>query len=110
MQPFTENIQTFALRGNMFAHTATFLGGATSLSVNTSDIDTMTGLDIFERIWDSQTNEFIGRYVVQIELPLDEDKYCFNVTALQSSSDEQVVEPKTAMIGLCYYVPIQRIN
>lgn len=91
IHPFVPNIRFEFI---MFAHTATFEDGSTTLSVNTSDIDPETGDPYFETLFDPISNEIVGRYTVKMHLPEGETKYCFTSAAYQSSSDEQEVEAK----------------
>lgn len=81
MRPYIPNVRW---QFDMFASTATFGGGLTSLSVNTSDTE-------FEEVFDPHTGESIGQLLIELELPSEEDKYCFNAKALQASSPEKVV-------------------
>src|SRR5208337_2558742 len=44
----------------MFAHTSTFLGGATSFTVNTSDSQSSLGEPGFQQVYNPTTNEYDG--------------------------------------------------
>ena len=85
----------------MFAHTSTFAGGATSLSVNTSDIDPATNASAFEQHNDSTTNENLGTYTLELEVPANETKYCFRTGVFQSSSQEMTIAAEGTSTNGC---------
>jgi hypothetical protein len=61
----------------MFAHTSTFTNGATTKTVNTHT---------FQQIIDSTTGDTLGEMNLEIEIPPNEDSYCFNLSIGQHSS------------------------
>jgi hypothetical protein len=86
--PYVPNIR---LEFVMFAHRATFRGGVTAFSVNSSDVDPATGKPLFRVARDEATGEDVGSYRFDIEVPEGESSYCFRTKAYQSSSDEQEI-------------------
>jgi hypothetical protein len=85
MRPYVPDIRW---QFNMFASTSTFAGGVTSLSINTSDFNPITGEPFFTQVFDSATGETVGEYLFDIEVPDGESKYCFTATPNQSASKE----------------------
>jgi hypothetical protein len=75
IRPFVANLD---LDFSMFSHSSTFAGGVSQLIFNTSDSDVSVE-------WDPDTQEYIGRYFYDIEIPEDEDSYCFRVNIDQVS-------------------------
>ncbi len=73
IRPYVANLN---VRCEMFAHTATFAGGDTELSLNT------TG-DFFQVI-DEETSQVIGQAIIDIEFPPGETDFCFNIFTSQS--------------------------
>lgn len=69
----------------MFAHRATFAGGAKNILWNTSDLYP-NGTPVMESTFDPLTNEMIGRSIVELELPVGETMYCFDWTGSQINS------------------------
>jgi hypothetical protein len=83
MHPYIPNIVfTF----DMFAHSSTFAGGVTHLSVTTSDTDPQTGSTAFKQEANDQTGQTDGVYTLELQMPPDEMAYCFTVQAHQSAS------------------------
>lgn len=96
LRPYVPNLR---FQFNMFASTSTFGGGATNISVNTSDIDPSTGQTFFKQVLDPETGEIVGEYDLSLEVPPEEIKYCFWVQAFQSSSQEKIICGKEAVNG-----------
>jgi len=67
----------------MFAHTATFRGGAKSMSVSTTGGPSTNGEAPFAQVFDENTQETIGTFSFEIEVPSNEDKYCFRIERRQ---------------------------
>ena len=82
MRPYIPNIR---IEFDLFAHTSTFAGGATSLSFNTSDIDPTTDRPLMKQVYDPATNEYIGQYFLELDVPPGETKYCFNIHAFDEA-------------------------
>lgn len=87
---------------DMFASTATFTGGQTSLSINTSDLS-------FREIYDPVSGETVGEFDLDIELPDGEDKYCFNLQPRQSGSADVPVGAMGAINGHGCKVTVSQI-
>ncbi|MBA3937065.1 MAG: hypothetical protein H0X38_06360 [Planctomycetes bacterium] len=74
MHPLVPNaIVTFS----MFAHTSTFAGGSKTFTVSSN---------IFTKVFDPIAKETDGVYVFDIEMPAEEDRYCFTVDFSQANS------------------------
>ena len=72
MRPYVKDIE---FDFSMFAHSSTFIGGATSLKVFTTTS--------FIKRFDPVTSEIVGDYYVQIEMPPRETSYCFQFKPFQ---------------------------
>ena len=72
MRPYVKDIE---FDFSMFAHSSTFIGGATSLKVFTTTS--------FIKRFDPVTSEIVGDYYVQIEMPPRESRYCFRFKPFQ---------------------------
>ncbi len=81
MKPWIAGID---LNAHMFASYSSFTGGETSFSVNTSALDEQ-GEPIFKRVIDPVTGETRGVFYFEIEMPEDEDSYCFRMAFDQHS-------------------------
>ena len=68
MRPYVANV---IFNFNMFAHTATFAGGATTWTVNTSDTDG-SGQPLFQQSADASTSDTIGSYSLELDVPANE--------------------------------------
>ena len=75
---------------NMFAHTSTFLGGATSFTINTSDAESSIGEQGFQQVYDAGTGETIGVFNFTLEMPPAENMYCFTLTPFQDGTPQQI--------------------
>lgn len=73
----------------MFAHRATFKGGATSLTINSTGGSSSNGEPPMAQKFDTATNETIGVFRFDLELPDDESKYCFRVARNQDEEGEE---------------------
>lgn len=79
MRPY---IPDLTLKLEMFAHSSTFLGGAPTLTVNSSGTYS-NGKSLFTQFFDDHTGEIVGLYYPDLEVPPNEMMYCFNATMLQ---------------------------
>jgi PA14 domain len=75
MRPFVSNV-SFSLRMN--AHHATFAGGTTTLSFNSNAFTVVT---------DPITHETYGYKVYDIELPANEDAFCYRLKVFEQTDD-----------------------
>jgi len=81
MRPYIPNL---IIDFKMFASTSTFEGGITEFTVSTSD---------FEQVYDEETDETIGVYEYDIEVPETEDQYCFNIDYSQEMNPTAKIIP-----------------
>ena len=72
MRPY---IPDLILEFDMFASTSTFEGGVTHFEVNTTDD--------FVQVFDEETGETVGKLLYDIEVPDEEDQYCFKIDVKQ---------------------------
>jgi hypothetical protein len=103
LRPYISNIR---FQFDMFAHTATFSGGLTHLSVNTSDRDLATDETFFSQTFDPETGEVIGVYSLDLEMPDGEASYCFAVEPRQSASSEVAIGNKGPINGNGCFVTV----
>ncbi len=96
MRPWVANVY-FDLR--MFAHTATFAGGARELTLNTSGTNPSTGAPLFERYLDESTGEVVGRALIELEVPRGESMYCFEWYASQINSPKVEISSLNSVNG-----------
>jgi len=84
MKPWIPNLDVNCA---MFAHYSTFAGGATAYSLNTSDFGALdvNGDPAVELGVDSETGETQAVIRVDLEIPPDEDTYCFSAVFDQHS-------------------------
>jgi hypothetical protein len=68
---------------DMFAHTSTFLNGATSFTVNTSDTESSLGEPGFQQLYNSTTGEMDGVFTYTVDMPPDETIYCISEQPFQ---------------------------
>jgi hypothetical protein len=85
MHPF---IPSMEFDFNMFAHTSTFLGGATSFTINTSESLSSLGETGFQQVYNPTTGEYDGRFQYTIEMPSDESMYCRNEQGFQDGNNQ----------------------
>jgi hypothetical protein len=86
MHPYIPN-QIFDF--NMFAHSSTFLGGATSFTVNTSDSQSSLGEQGFQQVYNPTTGATDGVFQYTIEVPPGETMYCISTLPFQDSAPAQ---------------------
>jgi len=72
-------VNDLSVRLSMFAHTATFSGGATEVRTNTSIQSE------FHVVQDPDTGETVAKYAFDIEFPRDEQSYCMDISIDQHS-------------------------
>lgn len=84
MRPYIPK-QIFTM--TMFAHTATFKGGATSLTINSTGGPSTNGEPPMIQKFDTATNETIGIFRFDLEIPENESKYCFRVARIQEEDE-----------------------
>jgi hypothetical protein len=77
----------------MYAHFSTFAGGATAYTLNTSDQTSVdiNGAPAIDLLVDPTTGETQAVIRVDIEIPADEDSYCFSASFDQHSKYGTVV-------------------
>ena len=97
MRPYIPNIR---FQFDMFAHTATFAGGVTSFSRNTSDV-VEGGQPLFTQEYDPDTNETVGVLTLELEVPPEEENYCFTTNVFQSSSAEMTIASEGTATNGC---------
>lgn len=86
------HIPNIEVNMTMFAHRATFYGGLVSKIVNTSDAG-------FLRHTEPQTNDIYGEYALTLEVPAEENFYCFFIKALQADTQKFIVSNTDAVNG-----------
>ncbi len=87
MRPYIPNIDGIF---TMFAHRATFEGGAKKLIINSN---------VIEKSFDPESNETIGTFFVGLEIPPDEDLYCFRLLLDQHSKYGTSVSTENTING-----------
>lgn len=73
----------------MFAHSATFRGGATSITVDSTGGPSSNGEPPMIQKVDAATGESIGLFRFDLEVPEHESKFCFRVLRTQAQNSEQ---------------------
>ncbi len=68
---------------NMFASSSTFYGGVRSFRINTSDTNSPTSEPGFRTENDPETGETIGVLDFTLEVPTNENSYCFSANPMQ---------------------------
>ena len=90
MSPWIPNVD---VNFGMYAHYSTFAGGATAYTLNTSDQTSVdiNGAPAIDLLVDPTTGETQAVIRVDIEIPADEDSYCFSASFDQHSKYGTVV-------------------
>ncbi|MFH0938869.1 MAG: hypothetical protein V1899_06275, partial [Planctomycetota bacterium] len=78
----------------MAGHTATFAGGKTAFTINTSASQSSIGELGFQSVWDEATGEIIGQFDFDLEMPADEDLYCFTMQPTQGGTSSGAVSSR----------------
>jgi PKD repeat protein len=68
---------------SMFASSSTFYGGVRSYSINTSDATAPTSEPGFQTEYDPNTGETVGVFSFTLEVPANENSYCFSSNPFQ---------------------------
>jgi hypothetical protein len=107
IRPYVANIR---FQFSMNCSQSTFYGGATGFSINTSASQSSIGEPGFQQTYDEAIGEMIGVFEYSIEIPEDEDMYCFGIDVFQASSVEVKVGEGHGVNGTRCVMSVQEID